>query len=133
MIPFELHIHMCFHVTHTWLLLLQNDLWIFIMNLHVKLYLWCMIPIIIYIFDITHNIQLSCDYNCVNVITYLHHVSKLHMLNIKWWTLIFHINKILNNIAIILIGGCIKHQILLISYAISWCDMLHDVMVIVVG
>jgi hypothetical protein len=63
----------------------------FFMNVHVKLYLWCMIPIIIYIFNITHNIQLSCDYNYVNVITYLHRVLKLHMLNIKWWTLIFHI------------------------------------------
>jgi len=34
-----------------------------------------------YIFDIIHNIQLSYDYNCVDLITYLHHVEKLHMLN----------------------------------------------------
>jgi len=47
--------------------------------------------IIIYIFNIIHNIQLSYDYNSVNLIPYLHHVAKLHMLNVKWWTLIFHI------------------------------------------
>jgi len=74
--------------------------------------------IIIYIFDIIHNIQLNYDYNYVNLITHLHHVEKLHMLNIKWWTLIF-LHHILNNITIYLIGSCIKYQILLISYAIS--------------
>jgi len=48
-------------------------------------------PIIIYIFYITHNMQLGYDYNYINVITYLHNVAKLHMLNVKWETLIFHI------------------------------------------
>jgi hypothetical protein len=33
----------------------------------------------------------SYDYNYVNLITYWHHVAKLHILNVKWWTLIFHI------------------------------------------
>jgi len=47
-------------------------------------------PLILYIFNITHNIQLGYDYY-VNLITYLHHVEKLHLLNIKWRTLIFHI------------------------------------------
>jgi hypothetical protein len=47
--------------------------------------------IIIYIFDIIHDIQLNYDSSYVNLITYLHHVAKLHMLNVKWWTLIFHI------------------------------------------
>jgi uncharacterized membrane protein YagU involved in acid resistance len=50
-----------------------------------------MTPIIIYIFYIIHNIQLGYDYNYVNLITYWHYMAKLHMLNIKWWTLIFHI------------------------------------------
>lgn len=26
-IPFEFHMHMCFHVKCTWILSLQNDLW----------------------------------------------------------------------------------------------------------
>jgi hypothetical protein len=34
-------------------------------------------------YDVTHNIQLGYDYNYVNLITYLHHVTKLHMLNVK--------------------------------------------------
>jgi len=38
---------------------------------------------IIYIFYLTDNVQLSYDYNYVNLITYLHHVAKLHMLNVK--------------------------------------------------
>jgi hypothetical protein len=42
-----------------------------------------MMSIFIYIFYIIHNIQLSYDYNYVNLITYLHHVAKLHMLNVK--------------------------------------------------
>ncbi len=42
-----------------------------------------MMLIIIYIFDKTHNTQLGYDYNYVNLITYLHHVEKLHMLNVK--------------------------------------------------
>jgi hypothetical protein len=42
-----------------------------------------MISIIIYIFYLTGNVQLSYDYNYVNLITYLHHVAKLHMLNVK--------------------------------------------------
>jgi hypothetical protein len=66
MIPFEFHIHMCFHVMHTWLLPLQNDLrktlWMYMLNY----ILWCMMSIIIYIFNIIHNIQLSYDYNYVN-------------------------------------------------------------------
>jgi hypothetical protein len=45
--------------------------------------LWCMMPIIIYVLNITHNIQLNYQYNYVNLITYLHHLSKLHMLNVK--------------------------------------------------
>jgi len=47
--------------------------------------------IIIYIFYIIQNIELDYDYNYVNLITYLHHVAKLYMLNVKWWTLILHI------------------------------------------
>jgi hypothetical protein len=42
-------------------------------------------PIIIFIFDTTHNIQLSYDYKYITLITYLHHMAKLHMLNVKWW------------------------------------------------
>jgi cellulose synthase/poly-beta-1,6-N-acetylglucosamine synthase-like glycosyltransferase len=91
MIPLELDIHMCFHVMHTWLLPLQNDLWKKILIYMLNYVLWCMMLIIIYIFDKTHNTQLGYDYNYVNLITYLHHVEKLHMLNVKWWTLIFHI------------------------------------------
>jgi hypothetical protein len=60
------------------------------MNVYVKLDLWCMM-LTIYIFGITHNIQLGYDYNYVNLITYLHHMEKLHILNINWWTLIFQI------------------------------------------
>jgi len=40
-------------------------------------------PIIIYIFNLTDNIQLGYDYNYVNLITYLHHVTKLQVLNVK--------------------------------------------------
>jgi hypothetical protein len=47
--------------------------------------------IIIYIFNMIHNIQLDYDYNYVILITYLHYVTKLHMLNVRWWTSIFHI------------------------------------------
>jgi len=50
-----------------------------------------MMLIIIYIFGITHNIQLGYDYNYVDLITYLHHMQKLHVLNIKWWTFILQI------------------------------------------
>jgi hypothetical protein len=39
---------------------------------------------LIYIFLITHNVQLGYAYNYVNLITYLDHVAKLHMLNVKW-------------------------------------------------
>jgi hypothetical protein len=42
-----------------------------------------MMSIINYIFNITHNIQLGYDYNYINLITYLHYVAKLHMLNVK--------------------------------------------------
>jgi hypothetical protein len=42
-----------------------------------------MISIIIYIFNSTNNVQLNYDYNYVNLITYLHRVAKLHMLNVK--------------------------------------------------
>jgi len=45
--------------------------------------LLCMMSIIIYIFGINYNIQLGYDYSYVNLITYLHHVAKLHMLNVK--------------------------------------------------
>jgi hypothetical protein len=40
-------------------------------------------PIIIYIFYIIHNIKLGYDYNNVNLTTYLHHTTKLHMLNVN--------------------------------------------------
>jgi hypothetical protein len=42
-----------------------------------------MMPIIIYIFDITHDVQLDYDQNYVNLIRYLHHVAKIHMLYVK--------------------------------------------------
>jgi hypothetical protein len=42
-----------------------------------------MTSIIIYIFYLTSNVQLNYDYNYVNLITNLHHVAKLHMLNVK--------------------------------------------------
>ncbi len=77
---------------HTWILTSQNDLWFFLWMYKLNYILWCMMLIIIYIFYIIHNIQLSYDYNYVNLITCLHHVAKLHMLNVKWWTLIFHIH-----------------------------------------
>jgi hypothetical protein len=91
MIPFELHIYMCFHLMQTLLLPLQNDLWNFLWMYMLNYILWCMMSIIIYIFDIIHDIQLNYDYSNVNLITYLDHVAKLHMLTVKWWTLIFHI------------------------------------------
>jgi len=91
MIPLELHVHMPFHVMHTWLLPLQNGLWKTLWMYMLNYILWCMMLIIIYISGIIHNIQLSYDYNYVTLITYLHHVAKLHMWNVKWWTLIFHI------------------------------------------
>ncbi len=37
-----------------------------------------MMSIIIYIFNIIHNVELGYDYNYVNLITYLQHVAKLH-------------------------------------------------------
>jgi len=92
MIPLELHIYMSFYVMHTWILTSQNDLWFFLWMYKLNYILWCMMLIIIYIFYIIHNIQLSYDYNYVNLITCLHRVAKLHMLNVKWWTLIFHIH-----------------------------------------
>jgi hypothetical protein len=39
-------------------------------------------PIIIYIFNVTHNIG-GYAYNYINLITYLYHMAKLHMLNVK--------------------------------------------------
>jgi hypothetical protein len=42
-----------------------------------------MMSIIIYIFDVIHNIHIKYDYNYVNLITDLYHVAKLHMLNVK--------------------------------------------------
>jgi hypothetical protein len=68
---------------HTWLLPLQNELYIFYE---------CMLlnfmlndgKYLIYIFYKTHNLQLGNEYNYVNLITYLDHVAKLHMLNVKW-------------------------------------------------
>jgi hypothetical protein len=50
-----------------------------------------MVIIIIHIFYIIHNRQLSYDDSYVNLITYLHQVVKLYMLDVKWWILIFHI------------------------------------------
>jgi hypothetical protein len=38
-----------------------------------------MMSIIIYIFNIIRNIQLGYDYNYVHLITYVHHVAKLHI------------------------------------------------------
>ncbi len=35
------------------------------------------------IFYIIKNVQLGYEYNYVNLITYLDHVAKLHMLNVK--------------------------------------------------
>jgi hypothetical protein len=84
MIPFELHIHMCFLVMHTWLLPLQNDLWKNLWMYMLNYILWGILSIIIYIFYRIHNMQLNNDYNYVNLITHLHHVAKLHMLNVKW-------------------------------------------------
>ncbi len=52
-------------------------------KLNLLIILWCMMPIIIYIFNITHKIQLNYQYNYVNLITYLYHLSKLHMLNVN--------------------------------------------------
>jgi hypothetical protein len=42
-----------------------------------------MMSIIVYIIYVIHNIYLNYDYNYVNLITYLHHVEKLHVLNVK--------------------------------------------------
>jgi len=54
------------------------------MNLHVKLYfIMYDVKLLFTFFYKIHNIQLSYDYNYVNSITYLHHVAKLHMLNVK--------------------------------------------------
>jgi hypothetical protein len=53
------------------------------MNVLVKLYFMMYDVISLYIFDKIHNIQLSYDYNYDNLITYLHHVIQLHMLNLK--------------------------------------------------
>jgi len=77
-----------------------------------------MMSIIIYIFDIIHNIQLSYDYNYVNLITYLRHVAKTTHVKCKVMNINFS-HRILNNIVIYLVGSCIKYQILLMSYAIS--------------
>jgi hypothetical protein len=46
--------------------------------------LWGILSIINYIFYRIHNIQLNNAYNYVNLITFLHHVAKLHMLSVKW-------------------------------------------------
>jgi hypothetical protein len=73
---------MCFHVMHTKLLLSQNDPWIFLWMYMLNYILWCMMPIIIYIFNVTHNIG-GYAYNYINLITYLYHMAKLHMLNVK--------------------------------------------------
>jgi hypothetical protein len=42
-----------------------------------------MVIIIIHIFYIIHNRQLSYDDSYVNLITYLHQVVKLYMLDVK--------------------------------------------------
>jgi hypothetical protein len=42
-------------------------------------------------------------------------------------------NHILNNIKNCLLGGCIRHQILLLSYAISEGPMLCYIIVIIVS
>jgi hypothetical protein len=48
--------------------------------------------IIIYIsIELTIYNYLGYDYNYIKLITYLHHIAKLHMLNVKWWTLTFHV------------------------------------------
>jgi hypothetical protein len=39
-----------------------------------------MMLITIYIFNITHSIQLGYDYNYLNLITYLHHAAKSHIM-----------------------------------------------------
>jgi len=38
-----------------------------------------MMSFIIYIFNIIHNVELGYDNNYINLITYLHHVAKLHV------------------------------------------------------
>jgi hypothetical protein len=80
----ELHMHMCFHVMHTWLLPSQNDPWKKLQIYMLDNILWCMMLTIIYIFNVIHNIQWGYAYNYVNLITYLYHMEKLHMLNVKW-------------------------------------------------
>jgi hypothetical protein len=62
-----------------------------------------MMSIIIYIFDIIHNIQLNYDYNYVNLITYLHCVAKITHVKCKVMDINFS-HHILNNIIIFLIG-----------------------------
>ncbi len=54
-------------------------------------------PIIIYIFDIIHNMQLSYDYNYINLITYLHHVANYTHVICKVMDINFP-HHILNNI-----------------------------------
>jgi len=68
-------------------------------------------PIIIYIFDLTHNIQLGYNYNYVIFTPY----GKITHVKCKVMDIYFS-HHILNNIKIYLIGGYIRHQILLISY-----------------
>ncbi len=54
------------------------------MNVNIELYFMMYdVKLLFTFFYIIHNIQLSYDYNYVNSITYLHHVAKLHMLNVK--------------------------------------------------
>jgi hypothetical protein len=115
MITLQFHIHMCFHVMHIWLLLSKNDLWKKLWMYMLNYILWCMMPIIIYIFDKTHNIQLCYDYYYVNLITYFHHMVKLTHVKFK----VKFSHHILNYITICLIDGSIKHQIPLISFVIS--------------
>jgi hypothetical protein len=68
-----------------------------------------MMPIIIYIFNIICNIQLGY----VHLITYVHHVAKLHIWCVICMCKMMEINfshHILNNIIIFLVSGYIKHQ-----------------------
>jgi len=53
------------------------------MNAHVKLYFMRYLVNYYLQYYRIKNIQLNNAYNYVNLITFLHHVAKLHMLSVK--------------------------------------------------
>jgi len=56
MIPFELHVNMCFYVMHTWLLPLQNNLWKYLLKYNIKIYdVWCQLLFTFSIWFIIYN------------------------------------------------------------------------------